>query len=84
MKAFDELLGGEKDIAIDRCSRIVLDLLYLRIIVLEDKIINRKLLSAIDECDHYIDFVRHPKILESDVQCCIKDLAEAMAMDGKY
>ncbi len=84
MKSFDQLLDSEKNTAINRCNDIVLDLLYLRMIVLEDKRLNCKLLSAIDECDHYIDFVRHPKVLESDVQCCIKDLAEAMAMDGKY
>lgn len=84
MKAFGQLLDDEKDAAIERCRLIVLDLLYLRMVVLEDKTISRKLLSAIDDCDLYIDFVRHPKILESDVQCCINDLAETMAMGGKY
>ncbi len=84
MRSFEQLLDSEKDTAINRCNGIILDLLYLRIVVLEDKALNYKLLSAIDECDHYIDFVRHPKVLESDVQCCIKDLAEAMAMDAEY
>ena len=84
MRHFDQLLDGERSVALDRCKDIVLSLLYWRIIVLENERLDRKLIQAIIECDHYINFVKHPKVLESDIQLCITELAETLAMDDEY
>ncbi len=84
MRNFDQLLDSEKNDAVDRCKNIVLDLLYYRIIVLEDTKINNKLLMAIDESEYYSDFILHPKTLEPDIQLCVSDLAEIMASADTY